>query len=75
MMRRNEPFRREAQRLGDTYDPSRETFALSLADPSTIAEGEGRRRNRPGNSQAKRTAKGMNFWKAGPPVRRFSPKG
>jgi hypothetical protein len=53
MMRGNEFVRREAHEFGHTIDPSRETFVFAFADLSAEAEGEGRRSNRPGNSQAK----------------------
>jgi hypothetical protein len=53
MMLCNIPVRREALRGWPAHDPSRETFVFVSADLSAEAEDEGRRSNRPGNSQAK----------------------
>ena len=55
MMLSNIPVRRMAPRDWPAYDPMRETFVSLQSDLSVEAEaeGEGRRSNRPGNSQAK----------------------
>jgi len=53
MMLCNIPVRRTALREWPAHDPTRETFVSSQADLSAKCEGEGRRSNRPGNSQAK----------------------
>ena len=72
MMRADVRARREARLDGYTNDPSRETLVFGDADVSGRSQRRRPKEQPPRKLSGKRTAREMNFWKAGDRLARLT---